>query len=54
MKNIKKIDQNETNNMNIINEIQNNTQQWNHNLNCSKNQTSIESIIKISNNNRIH
>jgi len=40
--------------MNIINEIQNNTKQWNCDLNCSQNQTPIESSTKISNNNHIH
>jgi hypothetical protein len=54
MKNIKKIDKNETNNMNIINEIQNNTKKWNRDVNCSPNQTPIESTTKISNNNCIH
>jgi hypothetical protein len=54
MKKIKQIDKNETNNMNIINEIQNNTKQWNHDLNCSQNQTPTESITKLSNNNCIY
>jgi hypothetical protein len=54
MKNIKQMDTNETNNMNIINEIQNNTKQWNRDLNCPQNQTPTESTTKISNNNHIH
>jgi hypothetical protein len=54
MKNRKQIDTNETNNMNIINQIQNNTKQWNRDLNCSQNQTPTKSTTKISNNNHIH
>ncbi len=48
------MDKNETNNMNIINEIQNNTKKWNCDVNCSQNQTLTESTTKISNDNRIH
>jgi len=46
MKNIKQIDPNETNDMNIMNEIQNNIKQWNHGLNCLQNQTPTESTTK--------
>jgi hypothetical protein len=44
MKNIKQIEPNQTNDMNIINEIQNNTKQWNHDLNHLQNQTLTETI----------